>query len=91
MAVSYPVVKQAVDEWDPLDLLTFRPEDAYDEESLRLAAAIDAWMRPATVARLIQDLFVHAFGPTVFTQSLEACVVVADRILRDAADAATDS
>lgn len=84
MSISFIKIKNAIDAWDPIELLiTHAPPDEYDGESkeiyniLQLTHNIDA----NELSQIISDIFSRRFGNDVFNKTLEECGTVAQEIL----------
>lgn len=76
------IVKQALNEWDPYDLIAGgAPENEFTEETTQIAAKIKKTETPAELALVISDLFTRNFESALF--SVEECLPVAYRILSD--------
>ena len=76
------IVIQALNEWDPYELIEAgAPENEFTNEATRIAAKIQKIETPAELARVILDVFSSSFGSDVF--STEECLPVASRIYRD--------
>lgn len=85
MSVSYEKVKKAIDEWDPIELLsTHAPSDEYDGESKEVFTTLqrNPDIGISDLMRFIHDVFTRAFGDDVFKQTLSECAVVAEKMLR---------
>ena len=72
-------VEQALNEWDPYDLMKGgAPENEFSEEATRIAARIMETDSPAELAHVISEIFSRSFENNVF--SVEECLSVASRI-----------
>ncbi|PRA03861.1 MULTISPECIES: DUF1871 family protein [Paenibacillus] len=76
------LVKKIIDEWDPLDLFPYAPEDEYEEEIKKIEEYIrNASLDKDTLAKEIYTMFRRRFGSDIFTESLESCITIANKIL----------
>ncbi len=76
------IVKQALNEWDPYDLIKGgAPENEFAEEATQVAAKIRKTEKQADLALVISDIFTRKFENNQF--SVEACLPVASRIFGD--------
>ena len=73
-------VRQIINNWDPIGLLSNAPDDEYDSE-------IDAITRMAVcckncieLAEGIYQVFVQSFGEDVFCKTVSECEIIADEI-----------
>lgn len=74
------IVMQALNEWDPYELIEAgAPENEFTEEATRIAANIKNTKTPTELAHVISDVFSRSFGSDVF--SVEECLPVASRML----------
>lgn len=76
------IIKTALNEWDPYNLIEGgAPEDEFAEEATQIAAKIKKTETPAELAQVISDVFSRNFERDVFP--VEACLQVAFRIFGD--------
>ena len=76
------IVKQALNEWDPYDLIHGgAPEDEFAEEAALIAAKINQVETPAELGKVISDIFSKSFETDLF--SVEACLPVADQLFSE--------
>ncbi len=76
------LVKEVVDQWDPIELLAFCPPDEYDMEVKSICAMIREDMDEDELARTIQKIFIEYFGSDTFDKNIHDCRVVA-KTLKD--------
>lgn len=84
MTMSYEKIKQIIDEWDPIDLLSHAPKDEYDEETKEVFKSISAANEVITVeliGKIIYTVFSKRFGSNTFTCNLNECMCVAEKIM----------
>jgi len=73
------IVIQALNEWDPYELIEAgAPENEFTEEATRIAARIKKTESPAELAHVISEVFSRSFNSDVF--SVEECLPVASKI-----------
>lgn len=77
-------IKQIIDRWDPIGLLTHAPEDEYDPEIREIKALLDSGADVNALAEGIAQIFTHAFGSDVFLRSRPECMSVAQKIVAEA-------
>ena len=76
------LVKKIINDWDPINLFPYAPEDEYEEE----VTQIEEYIRTASLdkhnlAKEIYTMFSEKFGSDIFTESLESCTNIANKIL----------
>lgn len=71
------IVKVAIDEWDPVNLLSHAPNDEYDIESELIAKKLFNNISSLEIAEIISSVFSKSFGE-VFT--VEKCAKPATEI-----------
>jgi len=76
--MTFALVKEIIDAWDPIELLVFAPEDEYDEESMRIFKRYTDNVE--NLGDIIFDVFQTAFEDT-FTKKIQECVDVASLII----------
>lgn len=84
MNMRYEKIKQIIDEWDPIDLLSHAPKDEYDEETKEVSKLISATNEAITVeliGKIIYTVFSKHFGSNTFTCNLDECMCVAEKII----------
>ena len=74
-------VKTIIDEWYPIDLLAYAPEDEYDFEIKEIEQILALQIDVDQLAVEIFRVFTEAFGTEVFKKSLEECRNIAGKIL----------
>lgn len=73
------IIKTALNEWDPYDLIqSGAPDDEFTEEAIQIAAKVKKTESPAELAQVISDIFSRNFESDLF--QVEACSQVASRI-----------
>lgn len=81
--LDFNTVKKHIDEWDPIDLLAFCPNDEYDGESRMI---VDSFRKENDLGKLIYNIFRESFGESTFRKSLEECNQVAQKIMKSIKD-----
>jgi hypothetical protein len=79
--VEYSKVKTIIDKWDPIDLLSFAPEDEYDFESKKIAESTSINDTVETIGLVIFSVFLESFGANTFRKSVDECVGVARQFI----------
>jgi hypothetical protein len=75
-------VTQALNEWDPYDLIqSGAPANEFIEEATKIAAKIKSIETPAELAEVISEVFSTNFENNLFP--VEACLPVASRMFDD--------
>ncbi len=77
--VNFEIVKKEIDKWDPIDLLNHAPSDEYDIESSEILLKFQHDIEQNGL--MIYEVFSKAFG-TTFTKSINECVNIAKRIMK---------
>ena len=71
------LVKEVVDQWDPIELLAFCPPDEYDIEAKSICAILRKDINEDELAKEIQSIFIESFGSDTFDKNIHDCRVVA--------------
>ena len=74
------IVKNVIDEWDPIELLSFAPKDEYSIEIDMIEAALKSCDEENVLGERIFNIFTRTFDMS-FSKSLEECKVIAHKIL----------
>lgn len=74
----YCIVKQAIDEWNPYQLLPEAPSDEFDRESRSIASKIRYESTTDEIAKIISTVFSSSFEPSCFSK--KDCRVVAKKV-----------
>ena len=74
-------VKTIIDEWDPIDLLAYAPEDEYDFEIKEIEQILALQVDVDQLAVEIFRVFTEEFGTEEFKKSLEECRNIAGKTL----------
>lgn len=84
MTVSYAVIKENIDKWDPVELLiTHAPKDEYDGESKKVFNRLNGLTTVSVedLSGIIYEVFVKSFGDDVFISDISVCKEIAEKIL----------
>lgn len=75
-------VKTVIDEWDPIELLSIHcPSDEYDEISMELSQILICNIDIELLGKEIYNLFVQAFGISMFDKNMDECKIIAQKIM----------
>lgn len=76
-------VRNAINEWDPLELFPYAPKDEYSLEIKELVRFLENTQNCSIdyLGNKIYELFLRTLGTDVFNQSVEDCLEVAKKIL----------
>jgi hypothetical protein len=74
-------VKEIIDRWDPIGLLTHAPDDEYHSEISEITELLNEATEVRVVADGIYSVFLRAFGE-VFSKTREECSDIARLILK---------
>lgn len=78
--VTFNIVKKIVDEWDPIGLLPFAPEDEYEMEIAGIVTLLNKVDSDEILSDGIGRIFKKSFGESL---SKEECFSVAKKILQE--------
>ncbi|MBS5782454.1 MAG: DUF1871 family protein [Clostridium sp.] len=73
-------IKPIIDNWDPIDLLPYSPNDEYDDETSWIANQVEG-KNADEIAQIIFDVFSSSFNHGVFQKSLKEYKTIALNIL----------
>lgn len=82
--LAYGTIKEAIDDWDPIELLTTHaPADEYDNESKIIFDKLNALPSVCVedLAKVILDVFTKSFGNDMFRSEIDQCKWIASKIL----------
>lgn len=74
-------IKVAIDQWDPVDLLSHAPKDEYDQEIRRIIELSSDANTVESLGKIIYEVFSESFGNVSFDYDLDECKHVASEIL----------
>ncbi|PWI57781.1 DUF1871 family protein [Sulfoacidibacillus thermotolerans] len=73
-------VASVINEWDPIDLMSFSPTDEYEVEIKMISEKMDSCSTAEELAREIHDIFQRQFR-TQFDKSLIECLEIAEKLM----------
>ena len=73
------IIKKVINEWDPIGLIEFAPQDEYDNECLLIFQEFSRTQE--SLGKVIYDTFRKSFGET-FQDDLSDCIKIAAKILK---------
>ena len=74
-------VKSIIDNWDPIGLLFYAPNDEYHSEICEIQHLLKSTDNYLELAEGIYNVFVESFGKEIFVQSKEECELIAKTLL----------
>lgn len=75
-------VKAIINKWDPIDLLSFAPEDEYQMEIAQVELLLCMTEDVSVLSEGIFEIFTYYFGNT-FQKSREECMEVAKHLISE--------
>ncbi|WP_051227066.1 DUF1871 family protein [Butyrivibrio sp. MC2013] len=78
-AKDYMKIKQIINRWDPIDLLSHAPKDEYNFEILDIVDASNKLFKADELAAAINKIFTSSFDDA-FSASMEECMEIAKEI-----------
>ena len=78
-------IKQIIDRWDPMDLLSHAPKDEYDPEISQIESLLRTGPELSALAEGIEQIFIHAFGADNFRRPRSECLAIARKLDTNAA------
>lgn len=75
--MNFGIIKKEIDKWDPIGVLAHATPDEYDIESEKIASKFQNDAEQDGM--VIYEVFTEAFE-TAFTNSVDECVAIAERI-----------
>ena len=80
--ITKDVLREVINEWDPIDLLSIAPDDEYDpeiNEILKTVTGIE--VDTEQLANILQKVFIQYFNEELFNKGLCECELIANKIL----------
>lgn len=74
------IVKSIIDNWDPIDIMSFSPDDEYDPEILEIEQLLCTTNDVNELADGIYNIFRYYFND-IFKNSKSDCVIIARSII----------
>lgn len=75
------IIKNIVDNWDPIDILTFSPNDEYHSEISEIEQLLCTTNNVLELGDGIYHIFLRSFGEDVFHKSKSECIIIAREIM----------
>ncbi len=77
------IIKEIINEWDPIGLFPMAPKDEYENEIDKIASFIASTKisEETNLAKFIEGVFVTAFGKEDFNVSSRECRKIARKII----------
>lgn len=75
------IIKNIVDDWDPIDILAFSPDDEYHSEILEIEQLLGTTNNVLELGDGIYHIFLRSFGEDVFHKSKSDCIIIARSII----------
>lgn len=75
------LVKSVIDDWDPVDLLIYAPNDEYDLEIKEIRNLLSKTDDATQLAKGIFTIFLESFGKEVFKKNEAECKKIAQLLL----------
>jgi len=73
-------IKEIINLWDPLDLLSCAPDDEYNPEIVAIEQLIKTTNDYTQLAEGIYQIFLTACGPISFQKTKQECAEIAKKI-----------
>lgn len=81
------IIKKIIDDWDPIDIFPYAPENEYDYEINRISEELDILSfssnLKAELAKAIYRICRESFGEGVIKCNYEKCMIIAEEILNN--------
>lgn len=74
-------IKKVIDDWDPIDLLPYAPNDEYSLEIAEIENLLSSCDNAAELSSGIHKVFLKSFGCEVFKCSEYECYKIAEKLL----------
>lgn len=73
-------IKNIINEWDPIDLFPFAPEDEYNKEIEKISDILTLDISLEVLAIKIKQIFVDSFGEEMFFRDDESVSKIAEKL-----------
>jgi len=75
-------ITEIINDWDPIGFFPMAPKDEYFNEIKKICEFICAKpnVQIEPLARAINKIFAETFGPDVYDEDMEQCIVIAKKI-----------
>ena len=79
--MKYDRIKEIINRWDPIDLLSHAPDDEYDFEIQAIPNSVLLGMSEVELGKIVYNIFVYSFGEDTFQKNISECNRIAKEIL----------
>ncbi len=78
------IITKIINDWDPIGFFPMAPKDEYVIEIKKIYEYVSGNqnLQVQTLAETINEIFVKSFGPDVYDQNMEKCMLIAEKILK---------
>jgi len=76
------IITEIINEWDPIDLFPFAPQDEYKKEIDNIIKLINGTKDIDDISNGIYTIFSESFGDDVFKKNLNDCISIAALIIK---------
>ena len=76
------VITKIVNEWDPMELLSFSPKDEYYIEIEMIKDKFNKKVSIEDLSTIIIQVFTETFGEDIFREKKAECYMIAEKILK---------
>lgn len=76
-------IAEIINDWDPIELFPMAPQNEYFNEIVKIHEYVSSQqnLHVQALAEMINKTFLDTFGPDVYNQNMEQCMIVAERII----------
>ena len=77
------LIVRLLNEWDPIGLLPYAPDDEYIVEAKRISEYINQhpFCKIDDLAKAINEIFIKSFGADIYKDNYSACYSIAKSLL----------
>ena len=75
------IVKEVIDNWDPINLLSHAPKDEYHSEITEIEKLLQSTVDCVELAAGIYNVFLRSFGNVIFQKTHTECMEIAQKLL----------
>jgi len=76
------IITEIINEWDPIDLFPFAPQDEYKKEIDNIIKLINGTKDIDDISNGIYTIFSESFGDDVLKKNLNDCISIAALIIK---------
>ena len=78
-------IANIINEWDPIGFFPMAPKDEYINEITQIYEYVSTTseLRIELLADAINQIFVKKFGIDVYTEDMQQCMLIAEKILKE--------